>query len=137
MNPFSAILPASQSNTSVSEAERERLKTKTPRKPPTGKVVQPDELPRFEQNDTIQNLKHIDTTCIKSLGEGFTSLNKNGRLIIFKLEIYLSNVLEVTHCIDVSTALRAKLYFQICSRSTTWMVQTKEKHVPYQHFHDS
>ena len=85
----------------------------TPRKPPTAWVVKPDELQRFKQVDTKQNLKHIDTTCIKSLGKGFTSLYRNGRLIFFKLKNNISNVPEVTHCIDVSTDLRVKLYFKI------------------------
>ena len=112
MNPFPTILPASQATTNVSEAERERMNTKTPRKPPTARVLQLDELQRFKQMDTIQNIEDIDDTCIKSLGEGFTTLNRNGHLIIFKLETNIYNIPEVTHCIDVSTDLRVKLYLK-------------------------
>ena len=45
--------------------------------------------------ETIHNLEDIDNTCIKSLGEGLTSSNRNGHLIIFKLETNISNVPEV------------------------------------------
>ena len=112
MNPFLNILPASQSTTNVSEAERERLNTKTQRKALTARVLQPDELQCFKQMDTKHNLEDIDNTCIKSLGEEFTSSNRNGYLIIFKLETNISNVSEVTHCFDVSTDLRVKLYIK-------------------------
>ena len=47
MNPFPTILPASQPTTNVSEAERERLNTKTPKKPPTARALQPDEIQKF------------------------------------------------------------------------------------------
>ena len=95
MNPSPIILPASKSTTNVSEAERERLNTKTPRKPPTARVLQSNELQIFKQMDTIGNLEEIDDICIKSLGEGFTSLNRNGHLIFFKLETNIFNVPEV------------------------------------------
>ena len=101
MNPFPTILPASQATTNVSEAERERMNTKTPRKPPTARVLQLDELQRFKQMDTIQYLEYIDETCIEALGDGITFLNRNGHLIIFKLETNISNIPAKTHCIDV------------------------------------
>ena len=66
MNSFPTILPASQSNTSVSEAEREQLKTKPTRKPPTEGVIQPDERQRFKQMETRQNLEDINNTCINN-----------------------------------------------------------------------
>ena len=62
--------------------------------------------------ETIQNVGDIDNTCMKSLGEGFTSLNINGHLIIFKLENNIFNAPEVSRCIDVSTDLREKLYLK-------------------------
>ena len=37
INPFPTILPATLSTTNVSEAERERLNTKTARKPPSAR----------------------------------------------------------------------------------------------------
>ena len=55
MNPFPTILPASQLTPNVSEAERERLKTKTPRKSSTARILQPDELQRFKQMNTKRN----------------------------------------------------------------------------------
>ena len=75
MNPFPINLLASRSTTNVPEAERERLNTKTPRKLPTARLLQPDELLKFKQMDTIRSLEDINDTCIKSLSEGFTSLN--------------------------------------------------------------
>ena len=61
---------------------------------------------------TIGNLEDIDDTYLKSLGEGFTSLNRNGHLLILKQETKLSKIPEVKHCIDFSTDLRVKLYFK-------------------------
>ena len=75
MNPFPTIINACQSVTNVSEAEREPLNTKTPRKPLNARVLQPDGLQRFKQMDTMQNLEDIDDTCIIALDEGFTSFN--------------------------------------------------------------
>ena len=112
MNLFPTILPASQTTTNTSEAKHKRLITKTPRKPPTARVLQLDELQNFKKLYTIQNLANIDDTCIKSFGEGFSFLNRNFHLIIFKLETNISNVPEVTHCIDVSTDLRVKLHLK-------------------------
>jgi len=86
MNPFPTISPAFQGTTNVPEAERERMNMKTPRKPPTARGLQSYELQRFKQMDTIQNLEDIDDTCIKSLGEGFTTLNRKRHLITFKLD---------------------------------------------------
>ena len=124
MNPFPTILPASQSTTNVSEAERERLNTNTSRKPLTARVLRQDELQIFKQMDTIGNLEEIDDICIKSLGDGFTSLNRNGHLIIFRLETNISNVPEVTHCIDFSTDLRVKLYFKnVTVPLPEWLIQ--------------
>ena len=91
MNASPTILPVSQQTTNVSEVERERLNTKTPRKSPTARVLQPDELQRFKQIATIQNLEDIDNTGIISLGEGLISLNGNCHIIIFKLETNISN----------------------------------------------
>ena len=55
--------------------------------------------------NTIQNTEDIDDTCKRLLGEGFTSLHRNGHLIIFKLETNTSNVPEETYCINVSNNL--------------------------------
>ena len=49
---------------------------------------------------------------MKSIGEGFTSLNRNNHPIIFKLATNISNVPEVIICIDVSNDLRVKSYFK-------------------------
>ena len=90
------------------------MHTKIPRKPPTVRVSisHPDKLQRLKQIDTIQSLEDIDDTCIKSLGEGFTSLSRNCHLMTFKLETNISNVAKVTHCINVFTDLGVKLYFK-------------------------
>ena len=108
MNPYPTILPQSQNVINVSEAEREQQNNKTPRKPPTVRQYQPDELIKFQESDTIRTLEDIDAACIKELGENFTSINKDDHLMIYKLET--SNVPEVTYCIDVSSDLRVKLY---------------------------
>ena len=57
MNPFPTLAPVSHSTTNVSEAELEQLKTKTQRKPPSARVLQPYELQIFKQMETVQNLK--------------------------------------------------------------------------------
>ena len=83
-NLFPTILPASCSTTNVSEAEFEQLKTNTERKPPTARVLQSYELQILKQMETIQDLEDIDNTCLKSLGEGFNSLNKKWSSKIFQ-----------------------------------------------------
>ena len=55
INPLPSIIPASQSTANVSVAERERLNTKTARKQPTARVLQPDDFQRIKQINTIQN----------------------------------------------------------------------------------
>lgn len=112
MNPFPTILPHAQTSISISDAERDQNNSKTPRKSPTVRVFQPDEIQKFKDIDTIKNIEDIDGSCIKSLGDGFTIANKDGHRIIYKMEINQLNVPEVTHCIDVANDLRVKLYHQ-------------------------
>ena len=57
-------------------------------------------------------MEDIDATCVKALCKEFTSLNRKGHILTFKLENNTSNVPEIFHCIDVSTNLRVKLYLK-------------------------
>ena len=110
MNPYPTILPQDQSLINMRESEREQKNRKTPRKPPKVRIFQPDELQKFKDMDTIKRKEDIDVAFVKSLGEGFTSVNKDCHLIIYKLETTNLNVPQVTHCIDVSDDLRVKLF---------------------------
>ena len=87
---------------------------------------------KFKQMDSIQNLEDIGDTYKKSLGEGFASLNRNGHLTILIPETNIFNVPELTHCIDVSTDLRVKLYFKnFPVPLTEWLRQGKAHFISY------
>ena len=45
------------------KAKREQQNNKTPRKPPTVRQYQPDELIKFQVCDTLRTLEDIDAAC--------------------------------------------------------------------------
>ena len=64
LKPYPTILPSSQSDINISEAERESMNSKTPRKPPKARIFQVDELQRFKEMDVIRIIDDIDEKTI-------------------------------------------------------------------------
>ena len=112
LKPFPTILPTSQLNINISEAERESANSKTPRKPPKVRNVQEDELEQFKEIDTIRSLDDIDEKYVSSLGENFSLIKREDHAVIYKIETSSSNVPEVTYSIKISVDLRVQLFFK-------------------------
>ena len=74
LKPYPSILPSSQRDTNISEAEPESMNSKTPRTPPKDRIFQVDELQRFKEMDVIRSIDDIDEDYVRSLGKGISAL---------------------------------------------------------------
>ena len=110
LQPFPTILPNSQLDININEAERESANSKTPRKPPKLRNFQADEFKQFKEMDIIRSLGDIDEACVRSLGEEFSLIKKKNHIVIYKIETNSSNIPEITSSIKVSEDLRVQLF---------------------------
>lgn len=112
LKPHPTILPISQIDINISEAERSSANSKTPRKPPNVRNFQVDELKQFKEMDAVRSLDDIDQDCVKSIGEEYSFMKKEGYVVIYKLETSSSVVPEITYSIRVSEGLCVQLFYK-------------------------
>lgn len=83
-----------------------------PRKPPTERVFQEDQLKNFRELDHIDNFSQVNDSLLSTLEQGFAFVNKEDYVLYYKFEVDERTVPEVTYCIRVDSDLRVQLFFK-------------------------
>lgn len=100
---------------------------KTPRKPPTERIFQKDQLHKFVNEDSITCLEDLISKGPRSCEEGISFDQKENFLLMYKLEFdENTEVPQVTYCIRVEKALRVKLFYKnVPMPLPTWFRQNR------------
>lgn len=87
-------------------------KVSKPRKTPTERRIQSDQIEEFKKMDTITNYSDINETLLNFLDKDFLYSNYEDHTIYYKMEVNDMSVPEVTECIRIDSNLRVKLFYR-------------------------
>ena len=80
------------------------------RKPPTIRVLQEDELEKFQNDDKIDQFDQLDESLLTDVEQGFSFMKKEDHVLFYKLEFNDASFPEVTACVRINQDLRVKLF---------------------------
>ena len=108
LKPVPTIFDPEESHLSA-ESKHLIAPISVPRKPPTKRIYQEDQLQVFQELDKIKNFKDIDSTLTPP---GYTFQKYDDHVVFYRLETNVLNVPEVTACMRVDRNLHVKLFYK-------------------------
>ena len=110
LKPVPTLIPKDQKSTNSPPAAI--LETiKAPRKPPTTRVFQKDELHNFRQLDVISKFEDITEEKLKKLRNDFQVHKDSERIICYVLDS-TAEIPAITFCIKIFKNLSVQLFYQ-------------------------
>ena len=85
---------------------------KKPRKPPTERIFQPDQLKEYKEKDAISSFSDINDTLLHVLGKDFHLDKYEDHAVFYKLENNHHSIPEVTVSIYIDSNLKLKLFYK-------------------------
>ena len=86
---------------------------RSPRKPPTPRVLQKDQLSTFKLKDGISKFEDVSVEKLKKIRDDFDVCKNNERILFYLLD-FSANIPVVTYCIKISKKLTVELYYKNC-----------------------
>ena len=109
LKPVPTIFDPGESSNLSAEANHLKSPVSVPRKLPTKRVYQEDQLHVFEEQDKIKSFDDIDS---KLAPLGYTFQRYDDHVVFYRLQTNVLNVPEVTDCVRVDRDLHAKLFYK-------------------------
>ena len=109
LKPVPTIFDPGESSNLSAEANHLKSPVSVPRKSPTKRVYQEDQLHVFEEQDKIKSFDDIDS---KLAPLGYTFQRYDDHVAFYRLQTNDLNVPEVTDCVRVDRDLHIKLFYK-------------------------
>ena len=109
LKPVPTIFDPGESSNLSAEANHLKSPVSVPRKSPTKRVYQEDQLHVFEEQDKIKSFDDIDS---KLAPLRYTFQRYDDHVVFYHLQTNDLNVPEVTDCVRVDRDLHAKLFYK-------------------------
>ena len=123
LKPVPTIFDPGESSNLSAEANHLKSSVSVPRKSPTKRVYQEDQLHVFEEQDKIKSFDDIDS---KLAALGYTFQRYDDHVVFYRLQTNDLNVPEVTDCVRVDRDLHVKLFYKSSPLLPQWFCHGRD-----------